>query len=189
RVLVPPGRPRSIRGPADAGGRVERATRDGRVHDGGPRGIVDEHADAVRHRVERRRIRERYDHLALEEELVVARRGVEPADDHPHVGHEDAGDVGARLAGVADAVPVAVALVGVRGGEAIVLRIADAVPVEVAGAVRGAGRPGPGAELGHVAAAGRRPALHGRGEHPIERAAPARAVTDFRDVADAGRWT
>src|SRR5439155_1582659 len=114
-------------------------------------------------------------------------RSGEPCEPHSRLHGEHGHDVGARIAGVADAVAVTVVLRRVRRRRAIVQRVAEPVAVavwlpRVVRAVRG----GATARLGDVAL-GRGVAAHGPGGHEgIGRAVVGDAVARLVEIAVAG---
>src|SRR5262249_53123811 len=142
---------------------------------------------AIGDRVDRRRERHGGEE-ALEAELVVAGGGEELGERHLHLVLTGGDDVGARIAGVAEAVAVGVGLGRIGGAVAVVERVADAVTVGVGLArVGGAGGARAGAALRQVAAGGGGSADGGGRCERIRGTRVGDAVTALGDVAGAGR--
>src|SRR5205823_462119 len=80
--------------------------------------VVEQDPDSLRHRVERRRERERQGQPPAEPQAVVGGRGGEAGHDQLRLRHHDA--AGARVARVADAITVGILLAGVRIGRTVV---------------------------------------------------------------------
>src|SRR5581483_8720334 len=104
--------------------------------------VRQEQADAVRHRIDRRRERVGEQHLAAEGQLVVAGGALDLAERQPRLRGRLA--AGARIAGVTEPVAVGVRLTGVRVVGAVVGGVADAVAVRVGAVGRGGRRRGRG---------------------------------------------
>src|SRR5262249_10531787 len=137
-------------------------------------------AQPVRDRVEGRLARNTGDR-GLHLESIVARRRLQLGDLEDGLLRGDAGDVGARITGVPEAVPVVVQLIGIGDQWTDIARIAGAVAIAVRQRdVCGTGRARARASLGDVARARGRATRLARG---AQRAAPRTA----RSGAPVGR--
>src|SRR5205823_2262256 len=173
--------------PPRLGRGIEGSTRDDRVDQPPGLRVLDEDADALAQRIDRRRVRIGELHAATE--LERAARGVAALAELQRRPDERGGfGVVARIARVADPVGVAVGLIRVGDGLAVVDGIADAVVVLIARRhVRGARGRRAGAGLLGVTLAGRRTADERARLEPVRRALTHRPVAGLRDVAVAGR--
>ena len=173
--------------PPRLGRGIEGSTRDDRVDQPPGLRVLDEDADALAQRIDRRRVRIGELHAATE--LERAARGAAALAELQRRPDERGGfAVVARIARVADPVGVAVGLIRVGDGRAVVDGIADAVVVLIARRhVRGARGRRAGAGLLGVTLAGRRTADERARLEPVRRALTHRPVAGLRDVAVAGR--
>src|SRR4029077_7839867 len=185
-VLVDPAGPAAVRLPAHLVAGVVGAAGNGDVDRDRARAVDDQEAHPVGDRVDGRGEGHGGEE-ALEAELVVAGRGEELGERHLHLVLTRRDDVGARVAGVAEAVAVGVGLRGIGGAVAVVEGIAHAVPVGVGlTGVGGAAGAGAGAALGDVTGAGGRPADGGGRGEGIRGAGVVDAVAALGDITDAG---
>src|SRR5439155_1754858 len=185
--------------PPRLGRGIEGSTRDDRVDQPPGLRVLDEDADALAQRIDRRRVRIGELHAATE--LERAARGVAALAELQRRPDERGGfGVVARSARVADPVGVAGGLVRVWGARRV-RRAVVADPVAALGEialaarqpadggalrVRRAGGVGARAPLGEVAVAGSRAALHRGRLEGVLGASGARPGAALRDVAVAG---